>query len=356
MPAVGGKQPFLDGDRWRGLKERHLDLLLAEELAVNPSFARWFADGAPRGDDGEVIALTTGRPRNVTTTVSVWDSANHPEAAGETDVLVRLEWDDGFAVGLFVEDKLDAVFQPWQSERYAARAGNAAIPTGTVLVAPAAFIARYGTVHRFDKAVSLEDMAAWLRDSAVTTSRELAARLRWRADALEVIAAARPPAIDDERAVRFTTMFAEAVGEGPGCVVDRLSCHTAQQGWIWFREPKALGYKVIHGMVDLYVKDVAPDPGAETVAQHLAGRLPIGFIVDKDTKGNTVLRARVDRPVNPITAFGPDGGLLDPITFAAAAAASREAARWLVTVGGPLLKECAAAGVARSAAESSDDV
>ncbi len=100
-----------------GLRERHLDLLLAEEMAVNPSFVRWVPEGAYRDlKDGqrEHLALPAGAPAHVSTTVSFWDSSGQPGAAGETDVLVRLEWEDGVAVGLFIEDKLDAVFQPWQ--------------------------------------------------------------------------------------------------------------------------------------------------------------------------------------------------------------------------------------------------
>jgi len=77
-----------------GLRERHLDLLLAEELAVNANFARWVAEGAQRDlEDGqrEPLALPAGAPSQISTTVSYWDPSGHPGAAGETDVLVRLD-------------------------------------------------------------------------------------------------------------------------------------------------------------------------------------------------------------------------------------------------------------------------
>lgn len=123
----------------RGLRERHLDLLLAEEIAVNPTFAWWVAEGAlTHLLDGarQPFPLPQKPPASVASEVSYWDPSTHPEAAGETDVLVRLNWDDAPPVGLFVEDKLDAIFQPWQAERYAARAAAAEIPTATILVAP----------------------------------------------------------------------------------------------------------------------------------------------------------------------------------------------------------------------------
>ena len=326
--------------RWRGLRERHLDLLLAEELAVSPEFARWMAEGAlghlPDGARGP-LPLPDGTPSAVRTTVSYWDPTGHPDAAGETDVLVTLEWQDRAVVGLFVEDKLDAVFQPWQAERYAARAAAADVPTATVLVAPGDFIDRHAqAAGLFGKAVPIEEIAEWLRGEAATVDTRLGARLRWRADAFEITAPKRAPAPDDPRAVRFTELFAEAV-ESPTCVVDRMSCHTANQGWIWFKVPTALGYKAIHAVVDLYVKDLGADLGREAVARRLDGHLPASFVVDQDTVPNTVLRARLPRTLNPVTATTPGGAIADRETFDAAVRACREAVRWLDGGGARLL-------------------
>lgn len=323
-----------------GLKERHLDLLLAEELAVNADFTRWVAEGAQRDlVDGkrESLALPPGPPVAISTTVSYWDSSGHPGAAGETDVLVRLEWEDGTAVGLFVEDKLNAVFQPWQAERYAARAAAAEIPTATVLVAPRSFIGRSGSSVLFGKALPMEEIADWLRLEATRLDPSLGARLSWRADALAVLATERPIAVDHPWAVRFTELFAEAV-ETEDCIVDRMSCHTANQGWIWFRRPPALGYKAIHGVVDLYVKNIGRDAGYEAIAQRLEGHCPAGFSVARDTVPNTVLRARMPRPLDPATAFTPEGEIADRETFDAAVHACTEAVRWLGTGGTELLR------------------
>lgn len=336
MTTTDAGRPYPESELRRGLRERHLDLLLAEEFHTHPEFARWMADGALLPNLSTLV-VPPGPPHSVTSSVSFWDPGDHPQAAGETDVLVRLEW-DGSAIGLFVEDKLDAVFQPWQVERYRARATAAGIPTATILVAPQAYLdhrrGKPGEVNctdLFGKQVSIEAIARWLREQKAGAEPRLAARLAWRAGALDVIATAKGPAADDARAVRFTALFTAALGELPGCVVDPLSCHTANQGWIWFREPEALGYKAIHGFVDLYIKYIAPDPGPGEVARLLAGQLPPGFVVDRDTADNAVLRARVPRPMNPISAFGPDGELVDKETFEAAVAACQTAVRWLAS-------------------------
>lgn len=322
-----------------GLRERHLDLLLAEELEVNPNFARWVAHGAERVlSDGrrEPLALPDGPPSAVSTTVSYWDSSGYPGAAGETDVLVRLEWEDTVSVGLFVEDKLDAAFQPGQAERYAARAAAAEIPTATVLVAPHSYIGRGGSSVLFGKNLPMEDIAEWFRAEAAGAGSALAKRLLWRADAVAVLAIKRPVAPDNPWAVLFTDLFSKAV-ETTGCVVDRLSCHTANQGWIWFHVPRALGYKATHGVVDLYAKDIGLNLGHEAATRVLDGRCPSGFEVARDTVPNTVLRAQMPRRLDPVTAFNPDGEIDDYETFDAAVRACQEAVRWLGAEGAEIL-------------------
>lgn len=167
-----------------------------------------------------------------------------------------------------------------------------------------------------------------MRGEAGRAETNLAARFLWRANVLDVAASKRPPAPDDPRALRVTELFAEAL-EGSGCVVDRMSCHTANQGWIWFSEPRGLVYKATHAVVDLYVKDFGSNLSLETVTRSLDGRLPAGFAVAQDTVPNTVLRAQMPKPLNPVTALTPEGAVRDRETLDAAVAACREALRWL---------------------------
>lgn len=331
----------LDKRRWRGLREPHLDLLLAEELAVNPEFAHWVAQGAlMQLPDGRRLPLPVPAdpPLTVTTKVSYWDPGRRPDAAGETDVLVQLLWEREPSVGLFVEDKLEAILQPWQAERYPARAASAEIPTATVLMAPSHFIDQHGSSKLFGKALAIEEVAKWLRHAATNVGSLLAPRLEWRANMFDIAAKRRIAAPEDPRAVRFTDLFAEAVEAPPDCIVDRSSCHTANQGWIWFKQHPALGFKAIHGFVDVYVKDLGSNLGRETVADRLEGRLPAGFVVAEDTVPNTVLRAQMPRKLDPVAAFTAEGNIADPETFEAATRACREVIRWLRMGGAALLQ------------------
>ena len=73
MMTAPGESPLSAQFVKGGLRERHLDLLLAEELAVNPNFARWVVEGAQRDlEDGqrEPLALPAGVPSQISTTVS----------------------------------------------------------------------------------------------------------------------------------------------------------------------------------------------------------------------------------------------------------------------------------------------
>jgi hypothetical protein len=100
----------------RRVYERHLDLLLAEELSCGPRFARWFLERV--FGDG---ALPDGNPESVTVEVSRLDNELDDGAAGEDDLFVTVTWHDGPPWVVLVEDKLDAVLQPRQVQRYLAR-------------------------------------------------------------------------------------------------------------------------------------------------------------------------------------------------------------------------------------------
>ena len=71
----------------RRVYERHLDLLLAEELSCRPSFTRWVFERAFGADDGSLAELPSGDPHDVVVQVSDDDSITD-DAAGENDLLV----------------------------------------------------------------------------------------------------------------------------------------------------------------------------------------------------------------------------------------------------------------------------
>jgi hypothetical protein len=129
------------------VRELHIDFLLEEEFAGNPSFLGQFLEIAGRADPEATILYVE---RSV------------PDMVGETDLLVIYTQAHAAGVSrvaLLIEDKVRAGFQPRQAERYRCR-GEAGIGKSwdqfwTCLVAPQLYFASAGT-RGFDAGVSLE--------------------------------------------------------------------------------------------------------------------------------------------------------------------------------------------------------
>src|SRR5690606_8759660 len=83
--------------------ERDIDMLIAEELRVNPDFCEWFVSHF--GIDARISFPA------MHTRVSV------VEDGSEADVIATFETSIG-PYGLFVENKIDAALMPEQLERY----------------------------------------------------------------------------------------------------------------------------------------------------------------------------------------------------------------------------------------------
>lgn len=88
--------------------ERDIDLLLAEELRVNKTFAAWFANQVAPDVQVEVPAFRTR--------ISV------VEDGSESDVIACFRREDGGIHRVFIEDKITAPMMPEQLERYQRRA------------------------------------------------------------------------------------------------------------------------------------------------------------------------------------------------------------------------------------------
>jgi hypothetical protein len=81
--------------------ERDLDLLLAEEFAVNPTFAERFKALTKFGSEPATVA-------------DFWVSKSN--SLGESDLIVVYQCDDGRRFALLIEDKVDANLQSNQAE------------------------------------------------------------------------------------------------------------------------------------------------------------------------------------------------------------------------------------------------
>jgi hypothetical protein len=162
-----------------GGQEWVLDLLLAEELSVNHDLACWFL--AEAGTWRNRPELPARELEAVQARLNYWDDAPDlgPDLQGETDVDLMFRWTDGSALAVLIEDKVWAVFQDRQPQRYVARArsrGGVA-----VLVGPASYLATHTDQREvFDGVVSVDEIAARIRAHPPASDRVSVRRAEWR--------------------------------------------------------------------------------------------------------------------------------------------------------------------------------
>ena len=149
--------------------ERDIDLLLAEELTVNPAFSAWLK-GKTRFADvpAEIADVFVSKSDNL----------------GESDLIVTYTREDGPQFAVLIEDKIDAPLQPDQALRYRLRAKREVsrekyYDFTIILCAPAFYLENALKASDFDATVSFEDVADFLLiDADTPRSRYRAAFLR----------------------------------------------------------------------------------------------------------------------------------------------------------------------------------
>ncbi len=314
-----------DPDGWsRRVYERHLDLLLAEELECRPSFAGWLLSrGVLHGHP------PTERPVECTVTVSNIDSTIDPDAAGEDDLLAELRWADGTIGRLLIEDRLDAVLQPRQFERYALRAAvhqEEVDVVGAVAIAPRSYLTSNEQHLAGLGAVAIEEIVGELERAAEAEHPDVAARLEWRARRLVTFkAAARTAAPDNPATIATRDWLVDRLEAADEMIDPQVSSmRTVNTTWLYFNTPAGLIYKIEHGLVDLYVRDVWPHDGSRQRAVHDRARGPEGFSADVDSKGNRLFRRAVHPPLRPSDVHlpGEHGAMLQVGVDACATAAA----------------------------------
>lgn len=183
------------------VRERDVDLLLAESFSSDAHFRRWFLAEVP--DMGKSLETEVLKVR-----VSDLREGAPAEAVGETDVRVDIEWTDGVTGLLSIENKIAAEAQPAQGRRHQVFVkSEAAVVKASVLVAPESWINSHAVeVAEYDMAVSMEAIAQHhldRNDESVT----------WRGRVFAQAAAQRPvsvPAPDlDEWCVDLAGMIGE---------------------------------------------------------------------------------------------------------------------------------------------------
>ena len=126
--------------------ERDVDLLLAEEFAVNPRFAEDFKSRTKfAGKSGGVVDVRVSKSNNL----------------GESDLIVVYVSDYGERFALLIEDKVDAPLQHEQAARYRLRAerdrrSGIYSDYEVLLCAPRFYIENCPDPGNFDHKISLE--------------------------------------------------------------------------------------------------------------------------------------------------------------------------------------------------------
>jgi hypothetical protein len=232
--------------------ERDIDLLLAEEFVVNPSFAEQFK-------------ALTGFQTKKASVAEYWVSKS--DKWGESDLIVVYESNlGGFA--LLIEDKVDAPLQPDQAQRYRLRADRDCTrgiynEYEVVLCAPQYYIDNRSDLDGFDRRIPLEKLAEIIR-----TQNDR--RAEYRAKFLETAATKRINAWkrEDDRGTNefWDAAYELASREFPELEMKKLEM-TKNSTWISLRphdfptQPKRI-YLILkggRGQIDLtFSNTIAP--------------------------------------------------------------------------------------------------
>jgi hypothetical protein len=145
--------------------ERDIDIMLAEEFEVSPEFAAWFLKKTKFSDVKAHVKEVF---------VSKTDST------GESDLVAVFKKDDSEdRIALLIEDKIDAMLQPEQENRYRLRA-KAAKEQGefsdyeVILCSPQKYRDMHlDEVSTFDRFVSYEMIADFMRSHDAQSRRSL---------------------------------------------------------------------------------------------------------------------------------------------------------------------------------------
>ena len=128
--------------------ERDIDLLLMEEFHASDAFVTWFC---------KCLGLADVR------SVGAWHSVS--DSDGETDLLLRVEA-DGRRVAVFIENKVSALEQHEQAQRYYIRAARdqqqgKCDAYVIAICAPERYLTGLNAQSNYQYQVSYEQIAAW---------------------------------------------------------------------------------------------------------------------------------------------------------------------------------------------------
>lgn len=152
------------------VRERDIDLLLAELLSSEPSLTSWLLDRTMRLPTD----IPNGAPASVRAVVNYSRPHAKGNAAGETDVVVSARYPGGELV-ISIEDKVWAPSQRDQGKRHRAFVESCGAEWGlALLIAPEQWItSQQDEARDYHFAVSLEEIAEWCDSRAFNFQAEV---------------------------------------------------------------------------------------------------------------------------------------------------------------------------------------
>jgi hypothetical protein len=277
------------------LFERDIDLLLAEEFKVSARFASEFLRKLNFEDvpTGSVVGVHVSKI----------------DTSGESDLVVIFEKpgsEERFAI--FIEDKIDAPFQPEQLARYRQRAetGKGYKDYKIVLLAPEAYLtADFG----FDAKISYESVAT------ILTTVEPGERSFYRAEAIfQAAKNARKPSatkeFDTETTAFWSAAYKIALTEFSELEMRSIGQPAKGLNWVQFRTVAMTRKPVFVSLLLKGDKGVAELSFSgidyEKFHSQISSLLENGMTVAKYGESSLVIKAQTPKFV--ITPFGDDAG------------------------------------------------
>ncbi len=232
------------------IEERELDLLLLAGIHSSVRLRCFLAERIASLQDADFVGAWRGVCAD----------------GGESDLLMLIRTTDGRRIALMMEDKINALFQPRQAERYRDR-GEAGIKDGlwdsyrTCLCAPEAYGAPYASSPDWDAVIFLEDIEAALADAEAGVEllvRDAARRACGKYD--------NPRTPPHPEATAFWKRYASlCASEFPDLRMSELAA-TQSHNDPWVRFARSLlppdillEHKAWLGRVDLTFKGLKPD-------------------------------------------------------------------------------------------------
>ncbi len=268
-----------------GLCERDVDLLLLEEFASSPKFARWFLSQAGIDIIGDIRVESA--MRSVTT------------SRGESDLEVFVSHGGGITC-LLVENKIHAVFQPRQAERYRERGathleGGQCTEFSTILVAPSAYVgSKKDDLKGFDSVVTYEDVSTWLGQAEPRSMRRRYKRVILERAITKATLGYHPE--DDAEVTEFWRLYWELVQrEVPELEMEEPGAKPSRAGFVYFRPggmptDVCIVHKLARGHVDLQFSGMADN--LEEIRHRYASWLESGMSIKRAGKSG-VIRVKV---------------------------------------------------------------